>query len=567
MSFNSLTLKSKLIFALSIIASFTVLTSATAIFFFSEVKHEINELTNRDIIGLQQVLKISDSLREIEITLEAIRTDYRIRENNNNIIMLKNSWHILSTQIIKLKKNNHEISLKILDSIKEIEQLVEQLPNLSQVLFDLMEARLTSGFIHKDVIAQQSLLHSQLSNEIRNAHTEHMRMAYDGNEKEHLIIMNKLIDFHDKSTELSSKLLSAFDEDSIINLNRMGRNSLTLHNTLSRNSQDFPPNALLVTKAWLQQIRRLLVGDTSIFTIRRTEKRLTTIIDTLLNQHVFLTERIEKESKSIANTLYQEVNTSSVKLTHKLIFFSKILILISITCLVLVILIIWLYVGRKIFRPMEKIKNAMIKISNGNTEAELPMTEDNEVGDMVLALSKLKEHVSAVTNIAQYDGLTNLLNRREFDISLDKEIRRCKRDKSTISLLLCDIDFFKKYNDNYGHVAGDNCLVRCTKEMSSIFNRVTDSCFRYGGEEFAAIMVGLTPLQAYDMAEKLRHTIESLEIEHEYSRCAKVVTISIGFIHCEPQLLNTPQELLMKADAQLYKAKGNGRNRIEGPSS
>jgi diguanylate cyclase (GGDEF)-like protein len=563
MNVNTVPLKTRLIIALTVIASFTVLTSSTAIFLFSEVKHEIHELTHRDIIGLQQVLKISKSLREVEITLESIRTDYQIRENNNNVITLRNSWLKLSEQIIVLKNNNENIALEISHYSQDIEHLVEQLPNLSKVLFDLMEARLTSAYIHKDVIAQQGLLHSQLSDEIRMVHSEHTKEAYNNNKKEHLDVMNKLIEFHDKSTELSSALLSAFDENNILKINHMGRQSLTLYNELSSESQSFSPHALRVTKSWLQQIRRLLVGDTSIFTIRRTENRLTNIIDTLLNQHVSLSKEIEKESNAIATRLHLGINQSSSSLSSKLIAFSKWLIFISITCLVLVILIVWLYLGRKIFRPMEKIKNAMIKISNGNTDVELPKAENNEVGDMVLALSKLKEHVSAVTNMAQYDGLTNLFNRREFDIALNKEIRRCKREETNISLLLCDIDFFKHYNDNYGHIAGDKCLISCSKEMKLHFNRVTDLCFRYGGEEFAIIMVGLEPLQTYEMAEKLRRKIETLRIAHDYSQCADIVTISVGMVHSTPKQLGSPQDLLVEADTQLYKAKGNGRNRVE----
>ena len=562
MGFNKLTLKSKLIFALSIIASFTVLTSSTAIFLFSEVKHGINELTHRDIISLQHTFKISNSLKEIKTTLESIRTDYRIRENNNNIIKLKNNWLVLDKQFKNLKNTNSNITLDDLHHTNEITQLIEQLPNLSQVLFDLMEARLTSAYIHKDVITQQSLLHSQLSSEIRIVYKEQIHEA-NNNKNEYLSIMNKLIDFHDTSTELSSILLSAFDENNIAKLNSMGRHSLTLHNTLSKNSHIFPPNTLIITKSWLQQIRKLLVGDTSIFTIRRTEQRLTNIIDTLLNQHDLLANRIEQESEFIAQLLYEKVNTSAVNITHKLAFFSNLLIAITIICLILVFLIIWLYIGRKIFRPINKIKNAMINISNGNTETELPIIEDNEVGDMVLALSKLKEHVSNVTNMAQYDGLTNLLNRREFDTTLKKEFRRCKREQTSMSLLLCDIDFFKYYNDNYGHIEGDNCLVSCTKEMSALFTRVTDSCFRYGGEEFAVIMVGVEPSAANEMAEKLRSKIEALGIEHNHSRCAKVVTISVGMIHCEPHRLSSSQELLTRADTQLYLAKDNGRNRVE----
>lgn len=563
MILNALTLKTKLIFALSVIASFTVITSSTAIYLFHEVKGEINQLTNREIIGLQQILKISKSIREIDTTLEAIRTDYRIHENNNNIIKLNETWSQLDNQIHALKKNYSNIALKISANSINIKKIIEQLPNLSQVLFDLMEARLTSTYIHRDVIAQQSLLHNQLSNEIRLAHSEHMNVIHGDYKEEHQIVMNKLLEFHNKSTGLSSILLSAFDESSIIQLNKMARQSLSLHNDLSHSSQHFSPNALIVTKSWLPQIRRLLVGDTSIFTIRRAEERLTTIIDTLLNQHSLLTHKIDQETKLIANTLYQNINKSSSHLTDNLVYFSKALILISITCLMIVILIIWLYVGRKIFRPLEKIKNAMIKISNGDTAADLPMAENNEVGDMVLALSKLKAHVLTVTNIAQYDGLTNLLNRREFDITLNKELRRCKRDKTPFSLLLCDVDYFKLYNDSYGHIAGDQCLIQCAKEMKQLFNRETDLCFRYGGEEFAIIMVAVTPAQAYDMAEKLRHRIESLAIKHTHSKCANVITISIGLVHSEPQLLSSPQALLINVDAQLYKAKDKGRNCVE----
>ena len=563
MTLNALTLKTKLIFALSVIASFTVITSSIAIFLFSEVKYEINELTNREIIGLQQILQISKSIREIDTTLEAIRTDYQIHENNNNIIKLNKIWSQLSIQINALKKHNANIALKIPANTANIEHLMEQLPNLSQVLFDLMEARLTSTYIHRDVIAQQSLLHNQLSSEIRLAHSEHMNVTHGNNKEEHLTVMNELIEFHDKSTGLSSILLSAFDQSSIIQLNKMARQSLSLHNDLSQSSQRFSPNALIVTKSWLRQIRRLVVGDTSIFTIRRAEERLTNVIDTLLNQHSLLTHKIEQGTKLIANTLYQDINTSSSHLTQNLVYFSKVLIFISITFLMIVILIIWLYVGRKIFRPMEKIKNAMIKISNGDTGVDLPMAEDNEVGDMVLALSKLEAHVRTVTNIAQYDGLTNLLNRREFDITLDKEIRRCKREKTPISLLLCDIDFFKNYNDNYGHVAGDQCLIKCSHEMKSHLNRVTDFCFRYGGEEFAIIMVGASPIRALEMAEKLCVRIQALSLEHSHSECANVVTMSIGMVFSPSQRLSSPQALLIKADAQLYKAKGNGRNRVE----
>lgn len=170
---------------------------------------------------------------------------------------------------------------------------------------------------------------------------------------------------------------------------------------------------------------------------------------------------------------------------------------------------------------------------------------------------KLLERLSAT------DGLTGIANRRNFDDTLAREWRRAIRDGSIISLLMCDIDFFKLYNDHYGHLAGDDCLRRIAAALASCARRPADLAARYGGEEFVCLLPATDAPGAMQIAESLRRSVEQLDIPHERSSVAPHVTISVGVATIAPQRGQLPSELVRRADERLYEAKKNGRNRIE----
>jgi len=172
------------------------------------------------------------------------------------------------------------------------------------------------------------------------------------------------------------------------------------------------------------------------------------------------------------------------------------------------------------------------------------------------ALNKRLEAISTV------DGLTNLANRRYFDDALQRELLRAQRAKTPISLILLDIDFFKQYNDEYGHLAGDNCLRLISTVLQENVKRPGDMAARYGGEEFCIIMPDTDQRGVMKLAEQIKQDVESLNIPHNKSRITNHVTVSMGIASMVPGLQVTTNTLINAADKALYTAKKDGRNLI-----
>jgi diguanylate cyclase (GGDEF)-like protein len=171
--------------------------------------------------------------------------------------------------------------------------------------------------------------------------------------------------------------------------------------------------------------------------------------------------------------------------------------------------------------------------------------------------------MTALHRLAVEDTLTGLANRRRFNDSMEEEIRRARRSKTPLSLLMCDVDYFKRYNDAYGHQGGDDCLRMVGAIMREVFKRAGDLPARYGGEEFAVVLPGVAKVQAEMVGEKLRKAIVDRAMPHKGSDVAPFVTISIGI----STALELTEEFnadwfVAKADEALYKSKASGRNRV-----
>ena len=174
-----------------------------------------------------------------------------------------------------------------------------------------------------------------------------------------------------------------------------------------------------------------------------------------------------------------------------------------------------------------------------------------------------EESRKRLEELAYIDSLTKIANRRYFDEFLEKEWNYCKRNKKELSIILLDIDFFKQYNDTYGHQAGDLCLQKIARCLEDKLNRSHDLVARYGGEEFVCILPNTNKLDAINIATKLKIAVQNLEIPHENSRISSMVTISLGVSTVIPKDELDKTKLIKKADNALYLAKENGRNRVE----
>ncbi len=179
---------------------------------------------------------------------------------------------------------------------------------------------------------------------------------------------------------------------------------------------------------------------------------------------------------------------------------------------------------------------------------------------------ELKQYKDKLERIAAEDMLTGLATRRRFEQTLQSEWRRCWRQSTPLSITMMDIDFFKKFNDTYGHSDGDDCLRAVGGALVRQIKRPADLVARYGGEEFVCVMPDTNLDGALALAHSMRSAIEDLKIEHAKSDVASHVTMSIGVSTCIPSEKIDPFNLLKAADENLYKAKHNGRNRVEGGS-
>ncbi len=159
------------------------------------------------------------------------------------------------------------------------------------------------------------------------------------------------------------------------------------------------------------------------------------------------------------------------------------------------------------------------------------------------------------------DELTGSVNRRGFEHALQSEWGRAIRDKNALTLLIVDVDYFKAYNDHYGHLAGDECLKGVAQALAAVPGRLGDLVARYGGEEFAVILPGTEDLDAV-VAERCRAAIEDLGIPHENSVAGPVVTVSVGSATCWPHQHEDSREIIVMADKAMYEAKASGRNRV-----
>lgn len=215
-----------------------------------------------------------------------------------------------------------------------------------------------------------------------------------------------------------------------------------------------------------------------------------------------------------------------------------------------------------ITKPFNKIElltrvRSMLKLKD---EMDRRISRENE---LVQIKEQLETSNKMLKQLSYLDALTGVANRRYFDNFIGKEWKRAVREKSSLAIIFIDIDYFKTFNDTYGHQTGDFCLKQIAKAIGEAVKRPGDIVARYGGEEFVVVLPGTDKPGAFKVAEEIRLNVLALKIEHSASRVLNIISISLGVASSTPVIDTIPAVLIKKADEALYKAKENGRNRVE----
>lgn len=206
------------------------------------------------------------------------------------------------------------------------------------------------------------------------------------------------------------------------------------------------------------------------------------------------------------------------------------------------------------------MKLLLDRLSSEMNDLEIILDNTTSHSDAIEAL--LYDKALALAREVTIDSLTQIANRRAFDQRLSNEWQRLSRENLPMSLLLCDVDFFKRYNDRYGHLAGDDCLRAVAKAIENGIRRPADLAARYGGEEFAVILPNTERDGSIFIAEQICQAIANLNILHEASYVCDRVSISIGVSTTFPVRKGDSRVLIEHADKALYLAKNQGRDRV-----
>jgi diguanylate cyclase (GGDEF)-like protein len=186
---------------------------------------------------------------------------------------------------------------------------------------------------------------------------------------------------------------------------------------------------------------------------------------------------------------------------------------------------------------------------------------EQAVGTFQQLYQQLEKANQDLQQLATVDSLTQAANRRRFDEYLERKWRHLARQHAPLSLILCDIDFFKLYNDTYGHPAGDACLQQVADALKAAIKRPEDLVARYGGEEFAIILPYTSTKGAIEVAERIRMNVKQRQLPHDKSGVSPYVTVSLGVASLIPDLESAPEIAIAKADQALYQSKAAGRDR------
>lgn len=248
---------------------------------------------------------------------------------------------------------------------------------------------------------------------------------------------------------------------------------------------------------------------------------------------------------------------------------------------ILLALLVVVWSVRPMTRSIGQLAAAVDQIDGGHLDTPLPLLGSDEIGRLSSAFSRMAQRLSRYTDdleqrvvertteleevncklalLSNTDGLTGLANRRRFDEVLGSEWARAKRSGQPLALIMLDVDYFKKYNDRYGHQAGDECLKKVASMLEAQARRASDLVARYGGEEFALILAGTDASVALCLAEAVRQTTEAMDMPHELSSFGRV-TVSAGVATMNVDSGWDAEGLLRAADLALYRAKDDGRN-------
>jgi diguanylate cyclase (GGDEF)-like protein len=345
--------------------------------------------------------------------------------------------------------------------------------------------------------------------------------------------------------------------------------------------------APLITPAF-NELEELINSDQGLLAQRRAELNLFNEGQQLLEENRVIGMQIDSATRSLVGARMQGIAEAGKKASETRSTYVISMVTGTLIGLAGLAALMYFQIHRRLVRRLGWLSHAMQQVAAGQVETPLPPAGDDELGRLgnalrqfratevahrqqedklresnqraAKALGALEQANRKLAELSTRDGLTGLANRRHFDESLQIEKARAAHAHRPLALLMIDVDYFKNYNDRFGHQAGDECLRQIATAIQSCARRASDVVARYGGEEFCVISAYTDAASSQELADSILHAVRSLAIPHA-STPAGIVTVSIGYAVAKEVEGLTAENLLRAADQALYAAKAQGRNR------
>jgi len=552
---KTLTLRAKLILAFCLIASFSLISSGAAVSLFKFFQGQLFLIAEKQGEPLIVSTDIIEDIHAINLQLERIKGADSLSQRLISLEALEHQWRDILSELVLIQSLNPTLSTFYAFEPESLTKMLATLPTFSLIITELSNNQVHGETIHANVLKQQQKILAAYKIEVlKNRQDQVPKINLDKSQK-----LNLLTDIERSINQVSALLLEALSSKHNEELSHLARQTLIKLREVESLSLALDLDIQATTHAWLIHIKPYVASQHSVFQKGKRQLRLKKILDTHIKNHSQISAQLKVSTLKGIKYLKQEIIKNSEQLTQDVSMASNLLIALALVCLISLFLIIWLFVSRRIIRPFIETSKSMQLLAQGETQIILPKSQDKEVQKMLQSLKVLQQYVIRVNDIAEKDSLTGIYNRRYFDNLLRSALDSHSSHK-TISLLMCDLDHFKPYNDYYGHQQGDNCLKFFTQILQRLSDTASDHVCRYGGEEFAIIILNKPKHYAESLAQLICNETSKALIPHKKSECADIVTVSIGVASIPLQEIKDIKRLINQADEALYLAKNNGRN-------
>ncbi len=532
-----------------------LLSFFTTNYFINKVNNSYENVLNHSLPIMNKSSKITELSAQIETQLIQLHFDALNSRQNDQIDIVEEKkltqlWQNIVKLLDELLMYNILDKDKLLGKKYEINEYLKYMTQLSKQTELLVNAKKNKSIYVNEI---DNLIN--YNNEVLLSKIESLwyHLLNSVPHKKDLKELDDSYQFYKNSTQLLSYFRQVFLTTDISAINILKRDSVKLFNKMNNTDLTNKEYKFLADEL-LYRVKPIYAGDESLFKVHYDVVRLANISDSLIKQQI----NMAKELKELSDSIFVEIQVSLIdkqqNIKKNFYQVNQYLAFIVIISFIITLFAIWFLVNKNLIQRISQFRYKILELSKGNTKVKLNINKPDEIGDMEEALIELKGYVNRAIYLSTTDLLTGLLNQAQFKQNLKTEIRRNFRQKQSLSLAIIDIDYFKNYNDCYGHLEGDRCLKKVGKLISKTCQRAGEYAYRIGGEEFAIIMPNTSDVEQRQRLERLQKLLKESNIEHKDSKVSKILTISVGICSCKNKYIST-DEFFIATDKALYLAK------------